>query len=197
VRLVGYQALDVSGRYPEKLTFDHGAFTESHGRNTAILIGSNSALLFDYKGPGNRFELLITSGDQSILYRRVDERPSPRADADRIRDPGGIRLDRKGDLLEGRFDLVLGRADLYAFGPSFEHYPRHVRITGRFALPRGVESVGPTTGPTTTADASFEPPGLEQVDLAWLMKSFAGDLPALRHLGLLTPGQLLGSVRSR
>ncbi len=184
VRLIGSTALDLSGSYPKTVAFERGGFAEAGGAGSAILIGPNAALLFDFRGAPNRFELLLRQGTQSILYRRLEQRPVMTGDGQRVRRPAGVHVAWEGNRLTGSFDVVVGREDLRGFGPAFEHYPKYLRVVGEFSVPRCPEPVGPTTRPafweppsTVTDDPG--PPGLDDIDVHWLMDTFAADMPAL------------------
>jgi len=189
IRLLGSQALDPPGRYLQRAVFDRGAFAASDGQGTAILLGPQAVLLFDYKGFGNRFELLIREHDQTILYRRVGQRPALFAEGRRITQPVGIRIDREDERLCGRFDVVLGRDDLHGFGPAFEHYPRHLRISGGFVLPRAfavdpVATRAATSGPVRASTSrSAWPESLSDVSPIWLTEHLGKDLPPISKGG--------------
>lgn len=186
IRLIGSQALDPPGRYPNTLEFQRGAWTDEGNRGTAVLVGPQAAVLFDYKGPDNRFELLIRGEGESILYHRVGQRPAMTADGRRIGHPVGIRVHRDNERLDVSFDLLVGRADLREFGPAFEHYPRHIRLIGRSAIARTAWSQEPATRSATDPGISGTPQAqgplpvsLRDVDPAWLFGSFAQTLPLL------------------
>ncbi len=185
VRLIGSEALDLSGTYPGVVAFERGAFSRIGDAGSVILTGPAGVLLFDYRGHHNRFELLLTRDAQSILYCRVDQRPTMTGDGRRIGSPIGVRIDRETPGLEGRFDVMLGRVDLRGFGPALEHFPKYMRVRGRFAVPRYPEPIGPTTQPAAfwqppgSVSAGSTPPGLADVDDGWLMRTFAAELPPL------------------
>jgi len=188
MRMDGSRALDLVGRYPKAVEFDRGEFVRWDGGGSAIMTGPRTALLFDYGGVGNRFELLIRQGDQTVLYRRLDQRGPLSGAGRRIRQTAGVRIDRQDDKLGGLFDVMLARVDLRGYGPAFEHYPKHVRVRVKFALPCCREPAGPTSRPTRFwpchAPDGPQTSGLGDVDPRWLFGRFAPDLPALNVLRL-------------
>ena len=183
-RLIGSKALDLSGSHPKVIAFKRGGFTETGGAGSAIIIGPKAALLFDFRGAPNRFELLLRRDTQSILYRRVEQRRVMLGDGKRRQRAAGVHVAWEGNRLTGKFDVVVGREDLRGFGPAFEHYPKYLRVLGEFSVPRCPEPVGPTTRPAfweppSTVTDGPDTPGLEDVDAHWLMDTFAKDMPAL------------------
>jgi hypothetical protein len=187
-RLIGSRALDLTGAYIRVAAFNRGAFAAEDHRGAAILVGPQAVLLFDYRGCENRFDLLIVKDSQSILYERLAQRPATTADASRISSPVGIHIDREAERLEGRFDVVVGRADRCGFGPAFEHYPRYLRVVGAFLVSREAAPPGPPTSqpfwyPPSPAASRRVISGLADVDKGWLMRSFANDLPELPKTG--------------
>ncbi len=195
-RLIGSVALDVVGTYPQVIAFERGTFTSRGDEGSVILTGPRAVMLFDYQGHDNRFELLLSEAGQSILYRRLEQRPVMVGDGRKIDRPAGVSARRRGDRLEGTFDVLLERDDLRGFGPAFEHYPKQLRLVGSVAAYQSLEPVGPTTQPV----AFWEPPvthlsgagpsGLGEVGEDWLRTRFASDLPGLpkvrRTLGVPT-----------
>ena len=183
MRMEGSRALDLVGRYPRAVEFDRGEFVRRDRGGSAIMTGPQAALLFDYGGVGNRFELLIRRGDQTVLYRRIDQRGPLFGAGRRIQQAAGVRIDRQDDRLAGLFDVVLARVDLRGYGPAFEHYPKHVQVRAEFALPHCREPAGPTSRPARFwprhAPAGPQTSGLGDVDPRWLLGRFAPDLPAL------------------
>ncbi|MBN1342951.1 MAG: hypothetical protein JXQ73_09745 [Phycisphaerae bacterium] len=148
-RLVGSVSLDLVGDYPKEIVFNGGAYAQRGDRGVVILTGPSGDLLFNYKGPQNRFELLLTNGSESILYRRLGQLPLMIADGQDIPRPVGVDVGSEGDRLEGSFDVMVERADPADYGSRFEHYPVHIRVTGTFSVPPYREPVGPATRPTT------------------------------------------------
>lgn len=147
VRLIGSHALDLPGQYPHTVSLGEGAFIERPDVGAVMLTGADGHLLFYYKGYHNRFELVLEKDSQSITYRRLGQRPVMIGDGVDIPKPIGIAVTREDGRLEGTFDVMLARDDLPVLDPAFEHYPRHLRAVGRFAVPHFVEPFGPTTQP--------------------------------------------------
>ncbi len=105
-----------------------------------------------------------------------------RGDGRRVNRPVGVAVGQDGPKLEGHIDVIVGRDDLAGVGPAFEHYPRHFRVVGRFAVLRGnlpelmqSGAIGGEAGPGATIPASTGP---ADWDLKALMKRVAG-LPPL------------------
>jgi hypothetical protein len=179
IRLIGSTALDLSWGYPRHVAFDRGVFTTERDEGSVVLMGSGAAMLFDYRGPDNRFELLLRRDAQSILYHRLGQRPVMAGGGRLIPRPVGLRIDQENGTLEGSIDVVLGRVDLHGFGPAFEHYPKQMRIMGRFRVLRCSEWTGPTSQPSAFWRPSGRTRRLADVDEDWLMGRFAADLPSL------------------
>lgn len=184
-RLIGSHALDIPGNYPRDVVFDRGTFSADGAIGSAVLVGPRAVLLFDYNGYANRFELMFYKDSQTVLYRRLGERGVMSGDGRLIRTPVGIHVEPEQRGLHGTFDVVVARADLRGFGPAFEHYPKQMRVVGRFAIGPDNASVGPTDSAKAfwrTPDQKTTPitlRGLDDVDDQWLITTFAQTVPRL------------------
>ncbi len=151
-RLIGSEALDLTGRYVHVVSFDRGGFAEDATRGTTLMAGPQAVLLFDYKGVDRRFDLLLVRDSQNIVYRRLGARRSARGGAEGQRRPFGVHARRSSQKLEGDFDLMMERVDDDGVPPAFEHYPRYARVVGRFVVATATTSQ--PTSRSSTAPAS-------------------------------------------
>ncbi len=137
IRLSALSSLSQVGAYPEAIEFEHGTFASRRERGAALLTADHAGMLFYYKGPRNRFELVLRKDGQSVWYARIGQRPMMLAAGRRIPKPAGVEVLREdGDTLEVAVDVALALQESKGYGSAFEHYPRHLRIEGTFTLAR-------------------------------------------------------------
>lgn len=183
--LTGSRSLDISGKYPSRVEFDRGLFAETDGVGSVVLAGPRAVLFLDYGGHGNRFELLIGEESQTVLYRRVGQRTVMSGDGRSIGPPTGMHVSTQRSGLVGEFGVVADRVDLDGFGTKFEHYPKQMRVTGRFVMSRANASSDPAARasafwrPVDSESAANRPLGMGDVDARWIVETFAPSLPSL------------------
>ena len=123
-----------AGKHPKLIHFDNGTFLAKDDAGVAMIAGKSAVALFDYRGPTNRFDLLLTRGSDRALYERIGQY-GPLQAARTKAAPIGVRSALRGKQLRGAIDVFVARSEREDPGTSFEHFPRAMRIVGYFVVP--------------------------------------------------------------